>query len=444
MDNMPPGGDRRDPNRIDRRQHPALAGHLELLATMSSHLAVTINIKETMQKALDLVVEYINAEAGSLFILEKGKGQLTCWACAGPVDICGMILSTDIGIVGQCIAGNCCSIVRDVVAAPNFNQSVDESTGFRTRSILCAPMNVQDTTIGAIELLNKKDGTGLFSDHDLMMLQTLASAAALAINNARIIEKLVINERISREIELASQMQRRLLPAPRPASFPISGFNLPAYEVSGDFYDFFDLENGCIYFSLGDVSGKGMNAALLMSKAASLFRCLGKEIFDPALLLATINRELCETAIHGMFVTMICGILDPRTGRVLLANAGHEPPLVHQVDGSFTSLPASVPPLGIIPLEAGGKGIRNEKFILRGATLYLFTDGVTEGRLQNGNRLEAEGLMEIIATNATAPPTTRIQAVVSQVTSEGRRCHDDITFLIVEDRSHPYARGKNG
>ena len=82
------------------------------------------------------------------------------------------------------------------------------------------------------------------------------------------------------------------------------------------FTTFFELEDGRIYFSLGDVSGKGMDAALLMSKTASLFRCLGKTIHEPNVLLATINRELCETAIHGMFVTMVCGLLDPGTGNV--------------------------------------------------------------------------------------------------------------------------------
>ncbi len=122
------------------------------------------------------------------------------------------------------------------------------------------------------------------------MLQTLASAAALAINNAHMAKDLVEQERVNRELELAAEMQRGLLPGKQPATFPVCGINLPAYEMSGDFYDFFELEDGRIYFSLGDVSGKGIDAALLMSKTSSLFRCLGKTIYEPAVLLATINR----------------------------------------------------------------------------------------------------------------------------------------------------------
>jgi sigma-B regulation protein RsbU (phosphoserine phosphatase) len=436
MSGIPPRRERRDPNRIDRRKNPVLAGHLELLSKMSGHLAVTLNIEDTIRKALELIVQYVKAEAGSLFLLEKSASRLVCRASVGPVDINGLVLKSDEGIVGQCVAANRSRMVRDVNEDPDFQQSVDASTGFTTRSILCAPMNVQDHRIGAIELINKKDSNGLFSSPDLLMLQTLASAAALAIRNARMAEEIVEQERVTREIELAIEMQRSLLPRSRPAPFPVCGANLPAYEVSGDFYDFYELDDGRLYFSLGDVSGKGMDAALLMSKTASLFRCLGKTLHEPADLLATINRELCETAIHGMFVTMVCGIFDPATGSIRLANAGHEPPLVYGVAGGFTILPASSPPLGILPLKAGDDGIRNEQFSLAGGTLYLFSDGVTEGELGNGKRLGVEGLKEILLKQRHEPAEARIRSVISHLQGTGKRRHDDITLLAVDDIGH--------
>jgi len=294
-------------------------------------------------------------------------------------------------------------------------------------------MNVQDNCIGAIELINKKGSDGLFSEPDLMMSQTLAAAAALALRNARMAEKLVKQERVNREIELAIEMQRSLLPKPRTDSFPVCGINLPAHEMSGDFYDYFDLEDGRICFSLGDVSGKGMDAALLMSKTASLFHCLGKTIQEPNTLLVTINKELCETAFNGMFVTMVCGIYNPVSGATILANAGHEPPLIHTTDGNFTSLPASSPPLGILPLVAGGDGIINESFRLNGGTLYIFTDGVTEGELGNGRRLEVGGFREIIRAHEDEPATGRISAVIKRLQDSSEQRHDDITLLAVDD-----------
>ena len=444
MKNLPPGGDRRDPHRLDRRKAPALTGHLELLAKMSGHLAVTLNIEDTIEKALELITKYVNAEAGSLFLLGDDGLHLTCKASVGPVDIRGITLKADEGIVGQCVSANMSRMVRDVGEAANFAQSVDESTGFRTRSILCSPMSTQNIRLGAIELINKKDGDGLFSETDLMMLQTLTAAAALALRNARMAEALLQQERVNRDLELAIEMQRSLLPAPRPAAFPVCGVNLPAYEVSGDFYDFFELDNGRIYFSLGDVSGKGMDAALLMSKTASLFRCMGKTVHDPGVLLATINRELCETAIHGMFVTMVCGVLDTATGGVRLANAGHEPPLIHRANGGFTPVPASAPPLGILPLEVGAGGIQEELFTLDGGTLYIFTDGVTEGRLNTGERLAVRGFKEIILRHADDPAAKRIQSVVSMLGDSGEQRHDDITILAVEDPSRPMTNHDTG
>jgi sigma-B regulation protein RsbU (phosphoserine phosphatase) len=437
MKGLPPDIERRDPHRLDRRKTPALAGHLELLAKMSGHLAVTLNIEDTIEKALELITRYVNAEAGSLFLLEDNGLRLTCKASVGPVSIRGISLKSGEGIVGQCIAENTSRMVRDVNTDPDFAPSVDESTGFHTRSILCSPMSTQNIRLGAIELINKKDGDGLFSETDLMMLQTLTAATALAVRNARMAEVLVQQERVNREIELAIEMQHSLLPAARPAPFPVCGINLPAYEVSGDFYDFFELDDGRICFSLGDVSGKGMDAALLMSKTASLFRCLGKTLHDPGALLTTINRELCETAIHGMFVTMACGILDTATGSVRLANAGHEPPLVHHPDGSFTPIPASAPPLGILPLEVGPEGIREELFTLDGGTLYIFTDGVTEGRLTSGQRLDVQGFKAIITRHAGEPAATRIHSVVTMLGEREEQRHDDITILAVEDPTRP-------
>src|SRR6185295_16982140 len=132
------------------------------------------------------------------------------------------------------------------------------------------------------------------------------------ISNARLADQLVEQERIKRELELASEIQRSLLPQ-ADETLPIFGINRPIREVSGDFYDFFELPDGTVAFCLGDVSGKGMNAALLMAKTASLFRCLGKTIRDPARLLTILNREVQETASRGMFVTMIAGLYEPST-----------------------------------------------------------------------------------------------------------------------------------
>ena len=174
MNAPPPGKERRNPRRFDRRKSTSVSAHLELLSKMSGHLAVTLNIEETIQKALELIVQFVKAEGGALFLLDSKDGTLVCKASVGPVDISGVTLKTGEGIVGQCVSENRSRIVRDVQQDPDFDHSVDDATGFRTRSILCAPMSGHTERIGAIELVNKLDASRLFSDTDLLMLQTLA------------------------------------------------------------------------------------------------------------------------------------------------------------------------------------------------------------------------------------------------------------------------------
>ncbi len=411
-----------------------VSDHLELLADMGVDFASSLDIEETISKALNRIIAHLDAEGGALFLLDEAGETLRCHGSVGGTDITGLTLKRDQGIVGRCVQSNRGEIVRDARADPNFQKSVDEQTGFTTRSILCAPMSVKDQRLGAIELVNKRGGDGLFDDDDLLLLQVLSTSAALAVLNARMAEALVEQERVKRELELAAEIQRSLLPECRDETFPVHGVNIPARTVSGDFFDFFPLDDGRICFNLGDVSGKGMNAALLMAKTASLFRCLGKTIHEPGRLLALINDEVCETATRGMFVTMIGGVYDPATGIVRLANAGHEPPLFRDRDGSFSDLPAEAPPLGISPLLVEGGGFPETEIRLDGGTLYIFTDGLTEGYLENGEPLEVAGLKALIEENGDFAAAERIDKILAHLYRDNVVLRDDLTFMAIEDR----------
>ncbi len=414
----------------------AESDHLELLADMGVDFASSLDIKETIAKALNRIIAHLDAEGGALFLLDEAGGTLRCHASVGGTDITGLTLKSDQGIVGRSVQSNKGEIVRDARTDPNFQKSVDEQTGFTTRSILCAPMSVKDQRLGAIEMVNKRGGDGLFDDDDLRLLQVLSTSAALAVLNARMAEALVEQERVKRELELAAEIQRSLLPECRDAAFPVHGVNIPARTVSGDFFDFFPLDDGRICFNLGDVSGKGMNAALLMAKTASLFRCLGKTIHEPGRLLALINDEVCETATRGMFVTMIGGVYDPATGVVRLANAGHEPPLFRDRDGSFSDLPAEAPPLGISPLLVEGVGFPETEIRLDGGTLYIFTDGLTEGYLENGESLEVAGLKALIEEYDALTAPERIHKVLGHLYRDNVVLRDDLTFMTIEDNEN--------
>ena len=405
---------------------------LGLLAEMGREFVASLDIDKTLGHALTRITEHLDAEGGALFLLEDEGAILRCACCIGATEITGIRLPSDKGIVGRSVQTDSGTIVRDVAEDPDFNTDVDKQTGFTTRSILCAPLSVQDEKIGAIELINKKGGNGLFDTDDLHLLEVLSSSAALAILNARMAAELVEQERLKRELELAAEIQRSLLPSTPVEPFPIHGINVPARVVSGDFYDFFPLGDGRIAFCLGDVSGKGMNAALLMAKTASLFRCLGKTASRPGELLAQINAEICETAARGMFVTMVGGVFDPETGDVCFANAGHEPPLLHVGGNEFEDYPADAPPIGISPLVVGDGGFPETEINLNGGILYVFTDGVTEGHVEDGSMLGVAGFQSAITETVRISTADRLTAVVNRVCQTDTAIHDDITILAIE------------
>lgn len=409
------------------------SSQIEVLATMGRDFASTLDIEAALARAVELITEFVDAEGGALFLLDDGGSKLTCHACVGGTDITGLELEADQGIVGRSVQQNEGVIVRDVAHDPNFFKGVDEQTGFTTRSIMCAPLSVKEEKLGAIELINKRGGDGLFSEADLLFLGALSTSAALAILNARMAEELVEQERVRRELELAAEIQRSLLPEPGGPSFPLVGLNRPARVVSGDFYDFFPLGDGRIAFSLGDVAGKGLNAALMMAKTASLLRCLGKSIAEPGRLLGMVNAELCETATRGMFVTLVAGVYDPRNGYVRLANAGHEPPLLQAPDGSFRAIPAEAPPLGIAPSLLPEEGFPETDLHLEGGALYLFTDGITEGYVAAGRELGVDGFKAAMAAAGAGGVARRLTALADRIVSSGVPLRDDITVLAIDD-----------
>ena len=403
------------------------ADDLELLAAISQDFAGSPAMGETLVNAVRQIMAYMDTEAASIFLLDESNEKLTCLACAGPVSIEGLSIARDQGIIGRTLGSNAVQMVRDVSADKDFSTAVDDSTGFTTRSILCAPLMVKGRMLGALEVINTHKGDGLFDQADKRLLQVLAGMVSLAVHNAQMTSALVEQERMRRELDLAREIQRDLLPVQPDADFPVQGLNFSAMEVSGDFYDFFMLADGRIAWGLGDVSGKGMNAAMLMAKTISLFRCLGKAEHDPSQLLAILNDEIAETASRGMFVTMAAGVFDPRSGEVIFANAGHQPPLFRSRSGGYRELEESSPPLGIVP----GMVYAEQRIQLEGGRLYVFTDGVTEGKTGNGSMLELSGLKALLDALTDLPPVEQLAHVAESLVRPGVRLHDDLTLLVI-------------
>ena len=288
----------------------------------------------------------------------------------------------------------------------------------------------------AIPVTARRHQLGAFSYHrpngavvSTEYLQSVAFVTGLALDNMNLAKDLASRGKYNDEVAIVAELQRHLLPPTQAESFPVYGLNRPIRQISGDFFDFFERPDGLIPFALGDVSGKGLSSVLLMAKTAGLFHCLAKTIDDPAELLRVINNEICDTASHGMFVTMVAGQYDPTSGEIRFANAGHEPLLVRLPDRSYRSFPADAPPLGILADIA----VQTTRTNLERGELYIFSDGLTEFQYDNQEDLGVEGLKQLLEINPSQPLRRRLETLLSDLDGDGWQARDDLTILAIDD-----------
>ena len=405
---------------------------LALINQMNNDLAGSLDLKETLQNALELIIKRINAQAANVFFIEEKKQVFQCIASKYQAYLEDFEIPITQGVMGKAAASKKCirvgDVRKDVREIAEFYFDLDNKTNFTTYSVLCSPLLVSGECIGVIHCLNKKTNTKLFEENDRKLLETLSGPAALAIKNAKTAKELIDKNRMQKEIEIVGDIQKTLLSQNKKDPFPIAGINIPAKVVSGDFYNFSDLGEGRFGFGVADVSGKGIKSSLLMSKASSLYRCLSKTIFSAAELLKILNDEICETASRGMFVTMVVGIYDSNKKELLLSNAGHEHPLIFSKDGTFSNFEEAGPPLGIAP-----KFKFTEKLIsFKDSSMYIFTDGITEMKNPNGEMLEQEGFQNYIKKYQNIPNSQRLNKIIEDLIKSGRIQKDDLTIVVVD------------
>ncbi|MDD9302572.1 MAG: HDOD domain-containing protein [Desulfobacter sp.] len=242
--------------------------------------------------------------------------------------------------------------------------------------------------------------------------------------------------RLEAELGKAREIQKSLQPDLKKFS-NINAFNIPAYHLSGDFYDCFFLPSGAIGFCIGDVSGKGTAAALLMAKAISLFSCLCKVGDDISRVVEMMNAELYETAVRGMFVTFAGGWFDPVTHEVHLINMGHLPPLIMGPEKIIQVKPCG-PPLGVMPNVSSP---RINTIPMGHSRLFLYTDGFTEGRLKNDppdqGLLGFKGFLNWLVQSRQMSVHEQVQWIKDQCIQRLAAQADDLTLMILSGESVP-------
>ena len=252
------------------------------------------------------------------------------------------------------------------------------------------------------------------------------------INESKLaIENLQKEAKLLKERELAGDVQKSLFPDISKFENFIYARNIPAKDVSGDYFDVISVGKDEYYFTLADVSGKGVKAGMYMAKASSTFRTLSNLLFPLEKVVYLVNNEIVEAKFKGMFVTAVFGKINIKTGDVTFVNAGHESIMVVDRNKNFEFIKSELPPIGIIKYFAESM-VKSKTINLNEKTFVVYTDGVTEGYLKNGQELGAEGVERIVKSLDIVSPKNIVDTIASELNWGADKLRDDITCLALD------------
>jgi serine phosphatase RsbU (regulator of sigma subunit)/putative methionine-R-sulfoxide reductase with GAF domain len=427
---------------------------LRLLFELGCAFTARIELEELIPFIITKCREVLGAGGAAVLLLDPDRNELVFPYVAEEdplvaARLAGMRLPAGEGIAGAVLRDGRPLRVDDPAADPRFYSGVDRQTGVTTRGILAAPLTSRHGTIGVIEVVNRRDG-GNFTDDDLAFLEALAGSVAVAIENARLYAQLkqqfvALQEgtrdreqllAIRRELDIARDIQQSFLPRifPRRPDFDVFAQMIPAREVGGDFYDFFLVDDTRLGVVVGDVSGKGIPAALFMAVSRSLLKSVALAGSPPGECLRRVNALLCLDNSAELFVTVFYGVLDTRTGELEYSNGGHNPPYVVRGEGDVHPLEGTG---GIVLGVFDDIQYRAKRAALRpGDGVFLYTDGVTEAMDAEGNLFSDPRLQALLAQHGRASSEAITRAVVDEVRrySASVPQSDDITTMAIRYR----------
>jgi sigma-B regulation protein RsbU (phosphoserine phosphatase) len=382
---------------------------------------------------------WIQAEACSIFLPEEETGELVIHSAQGDStpQLGTLRVPKGQGIVGTAMKERKTIRVDDVSKDSRFYSKADEKTGWKTKALLASPLLDGGECVGVIEFLNPI-GRGAFTSGDETMVEYFAGLVAAALVRIRAHKAALERAAVQRDLDLARELQGGLLPKVFPTREEASGIELfarlePAKEVSGDLYDFFTIEPGKMCFVVGDVSGKGIAAGIFMAVTRTLIRATAVPGRSPLEIMNRVNAQLAKENQASLFVTMILGIVDTATGRMVYGQGGHNPPILVPVQGKPTYEPAGGMPLGVFEDAKFGE---RELQLKPGETLLVYTDGVTEAMNQAKDLFGEDRLEKAVTGVADLSPEKIAERVIEQVEGfvlEAERS-DDITLLAIQRR----------
>jgi len=399
----------------------------KLLLDIVQKISGTLSSEAVLQNIIDNISRLVSSNAVAVFIVDHDSGVLRHTATHGYDDgiIDRIALKLNEGLSGKAIREKRGFIVSDVHADPNYVMSREE-----TRSQLTVPIVVKDEAMGAIVL--ESDQLQFFTNNHLRLLTFFSGLAAVAIRNAQLYEDSVQKQKMESDLLVASKVQKALLPTRVPAikGIKIHAFSIPHSIVGGDIYDVFRMSEHKQAVSIGDISGKGAPAAILMAVAYSGFKSLLKENNTVATVIARLNNFMVEATSSAHYLTFFYGVLDTAKMIFTYCNAGHNPPIIMRSDKSIEYMENGGIVLGFLPDQVYRQTVLP---VASGDYIILFTDGVTEIKNESGEEFGEQRLENSLQRNYGMRPRDMRRRIVSDVKGFAGKTEfqDDFTILIL-------------
>jgi len=405
---------------------------LALISKVGITLLASATLNETLEQIVSLVFEAVPADRCLIMMRDEGSSEELRVAVARLRSRAGEVgeIRVSRNVLDEVVIRGKSVLTSDAQHDPRFASGTVVLQG--VRSVLAVPLGVADKVFGII-YADSPIAEGRFTEDHLKVLTTLASVAAIRVENNRLIESRLDRERLERELALASEIQQRFQPTAPPIvpGYELQGISFPCYEIGGDYYDFIERDDGRLVIALGDVSGKGTAAALLMSSLHAAVHAQSASHDSLVGTISAVNRYLADNIPSNRFVTLFYAELDPQSGALSFLNAGHNPPLIVHAAGTVEQLASGGLPLGIKPDAEYREGRTQLQY---GDVLCIYSDGVTEAVSPTGEEFGPTRLYEVVSRNIDASAAGIRDSIESALTkfAQGTRAADDITLVIVK------------
>jgi len=394
---------------------------MQALIHAGQELAENRPLADLFPLILDLSIQAVNAQRGVLLLLE-GE-ELAVKAHKGDA----FRIST--AVRDRVIHQKSSMLVRDAQLDEAFRgrMSIVEQ---KVHTMMAVPLETKDRIIGLI-YVDSPFVLREFTKNDLSLLTVMANVAAIRIEHARLAEVEAVERIMQRDLSQAAEIQGGMLPARAPeiAGLDLAGFNVPCRTVGGDYYDFFPYAGGGVGLALGDVSGKGMPASLMMMALHARVHVLAEDPGNLGDFMVRLNKATCAACPSNRFITFFFSVLDAASGKLRFANAGHNPPIVMRASGEAQMLEGGGPVLGIIPIAPYSE---QNASLAPGDLLVLYSDGVTEASNLNYDEFGEERFIRVLCENRARSAHEIVEAVTAALKefTAGAPQADDITLVV--------------